>query len=92
MAIVGTIDEEEEVHDRWKMMIPKVYRLTKNEAESRKSISTILGAQLNELQNCTIEEGIIMYGLPNPPPSLTTHTHFATFIVLNLYNLYMYEG
>ena len=39
----------------------------------------ILGAQLNEIQNCTIEEGIIIYGLPNPPPSNTTHTHIYCF-------------
>ena len=53
----------------------------------------ILGAQLNEIQNCTIEEGIIIpvYGLPNPPPSLTTHAHFATFIVLNLQPVHVVE-
>ena len=53
MAIVGT-DNEEVASERWKMMIPKVYRLSKKEAES---ISAILKAQLGEIQNCTNEEG-----------------------------------
>ena len=56
MAIVGT-DNEEVASERWKMMIPKVYRLTKKEAESRENISAILKAQLSEIQNCTNEEG-----------------------------------
>ena len=56
MAIVGT-DNEEVASERWKMMIPKVYRLAKKEAESRENISAILKAQLSEIQNCTNEEG-----------------------------------
>ena len=35
MAIVGT-DNEEVASERWKMLIPKVYRLVKKEAESRR--------------------------------------------------------
>ena len=56
MAIVGT-DDEEMASERWKMLIPKVYRLAKKEAESRESISAILKAQFSEMQNCTNEEG-----------------------------------
>lgn len=33
VAIVGT-DSEEVASERWKMLIPKVYRLAKKEAES----------------------------------------------------------
>ena len=40
MAIVGT-DNEEVASERWKMLIPKVYRLAKKEAESQESISAI---------------------------------------------------
>ena len=36
MAIVGT-DNEEVVSERWKMLIPKVYRLANKEAESRET-------------------------------------------------------
>ena len=56
MAIVGT-DNEEVASERWKMLIPKVYRLAKKEAESQESISAILKAQFSEILNCTNEEG-----------------------------------
>eukprot|EP00731_Ephydatia_muelleri_P037724 Em0546g1a len=46
VAIVGT-DNEEVASERWKMLIPKVYRLAKKEAKSRESISAILKAQFN---------------------------------------------
>ena len=56
MAIVGT-DNEEVASERWKMLISKVSRLVKKEAESLESISAILKAQFSEIQNCTNEEG-----------------------------------
>ncbi|KAL5510620.1 hypothetical protein EMCRGX_G006189 [Ephydatia muelleri] len=56
VAIVGT-DNEEVTSERWKMLIPKVYRLAKKEAESQESISAILKAQFSEILNCTNEEG-----------------------------------